>query len=162
MPQAEFRSLLPSDLASGGVAIGAERISILPRSAAAHGACPRLPHTLPRVDEVDQPRAEEFGLLGRRDFGFSVLLRGDAPTEPRRRGAFNPMPMSQGVRALQTGTLQSQIFPRVRKPRTFAASSIVHGRSDRLVRDLGVALGGRPAAALAPRLMLPVGKDTLL
>jgi transposase len=35
-------------------------------------------------------------------------------------------------------------------------------RLDGLVGHLGVALGGRPAAGLAQRLMLPVGKDTLL
>jgi transposase len=35
-------------------------------------------------------------------------------------------------------------------------------RLDGLVGHLGVALGGRPAAGLAQRLMLPVSKDTLL
>lgn len=35
-------------------------------------------------------------------------------------------------------------------------------RLDGLVERLGVALGGRPTAGLARRLMLPVGKDTLL
>ena len=35
-------------------------------------------------------------------------------------------------------------------------------RLETIVHHLGVALGGRPAAALARRLMLPVSKDTLL
>jgi transposase len=35
-------------------------------------------------------------------------------------------------------------------------------RLEAIVHHLGVALGGRPAAALAQRLMLPVSKDTLL
>lgn len=35
-------------------------------------------------------------------------------------------------------------------------------RFDGLVQQLGIALGGRPGAGLAQRLMLPVGKDTLL
>jgi Transposase len=35
-------------------------------------------------------------------------------------------------------------------------------RLELIVRHLGIALGGRPAAALARRLMLPVSKDTLL
>jgi transposase len=35
-------------------------------------------------------------------------------------------------------------------------------RLDGLVQHLGIALGGRPGAGLAQRLMLPVGKDTLL
>lgn len=36
------------------------------------------------------------------------------------------------------------------------------GRLDGLVHHLGLALGGRPAASLARRLMLPVSNDTLL
>jgi transposase len=35
-------------------------------------------------------------------------------------------------------------------------------RLDAIVHHLGIALGGRPAASLAQRLMLPVSKDTLL
>ena len=36
------------------------------------------------------------------------------------------------------------------------------GRLDSLVHHLGLALGGRPGASLARRLMLPVSNDTLL
>src|SRR3974390_3424571 len=36
------------------------------------------------------------------------------------------------------------------------------GRLDCIVHHLGLALGGRPAASFAQRLMLPVSKDTLL
>jgi transposase len=50
-----------------------------------------------------------------------------------------------------------------------ALGDAVAGRSARrtsrleaIVHHLGIALGGRPAAALARRLMLPVSKDTLL
>jgi hypothetical protein len=35
-------------------------------------------------------------------------------------------------------------------------------RFEAIVHHLGIALGGRPAAALARRLMLPISKDTLL
>jgi hypothetical protein len=35
-------------------------------------------------------------------------------------------------------------------------------RLDSIVHHLGLALGGRPAASLARRLLMPVGKDTLL
>lgn len=35
-------------------------------------------------------------------------------------------------------------------------------RLDHLVHHLGIALGGRPAASFARRLMVPVSKDTLL
>src|SRR3984885_11107266 len=36
------------------------------------------------------------------------------------------------------------------------------GRLDLVVHHLGLALGGRPAASFARRLMLPVSNDTLL
>ena len=36
------------------------------------------------------------------------------------------------------------------------------GRLEQVVHHLGLALGGRPAAGLAPRLSLPVSRDTLL
>nr|WP_245512200.1 hypothetical protein [Rhizobium ruizarguesonis] len=35
-------------------------------------------------------------------------------------------------------------------------------RLDTVVRHLGLALGGRPAAAFAKRLMIPVSNDTLI
>jgi hypothetical protein len=36
------------------------------------------------------------------------------------------------------------------------------GRFERVVHHLGLALGGRPAAGLARRLLMPVSRDTLL
>ncbi|MER8563187.1 hypothetical protein [Mesorhizobium sp. M0578] len=36
------------------------------------------------------------------------------------------------------------------------------GRLETIVHHLGLALGGRPAAAFADRLMVPVSNDTLL
>ncbi len=36
------------------------------------------------------------------------------------------------------------------------------GRLETIVHHLGLALGGRPAAAFAERLMMPVSNDTLL
>lgn len=68
------------------------------------------------------------------------------------------------VRRFRCGTPQCRV-------RVFAerlASSVTRPYSRRtsrlqgLVRHLGVALGGRPAEALAGRLLLPVSKDTLL
>jgi hypothetical protein len=43
-----------------------------------------------------------------------------------------------------------------------APSSRRTGRLDCIVHHLGLALGGRPAANFARRLMLPVSNDTLL
>jgi hypothetical protein len=46
------------------------------------------------------------------------------------------------------------------------AATAAHGRRtsrlDGVVHHLGVALGGRPAQAIARRFLLPVGNDTLL
>jgi hypothetical protein len=44
----------------------------------------------------------------------------------------------------------------------FAVLSRVASRLETIVHHLGIALGGRPAATLARRLMLAVSKDTLL
>jgi transposase len=45
---------------------------------------------------------------------------------------------------------------------TLAPSARRTTRLDTVVHHLGLALGGRPAAGFAKRLMLPVSKDTLL
>ena len=42
------------------------------------------------------------------------------------------------------------------------APSVRRTRLDCIVHHLGLALGGRPAAGFAKRLMFPVSKDTLL
>jgi hypothetical protein len=61
------------------------------------------------------------------------------------------------TRGCRRRTFAERLDPRVagRSARhTFRLEAIVH--------HLGIALGGRPAAALARRLMLPVSRDTLL
>ncbi len=55
-----------------------------------------------------------------------------------------------------------RIFTERFDPDVLAPSARRTSRLESLVRHLGLALGGRPAAAMARRLMLPVSNDTLL
>ena len=55
-----------------------------------------------------------------------------------------------------------RIFAERFDPNVLAPSARRTARLECLVHHLGLALGGRPAAALAQRLMLPVSNDTLL
>jgi transposase len=55
-----------------------------------------------------------------------------------------------------------QIFTERFANGVLASSARRTARLDCIVHHLGLALGGRPAASFARRLMLPVGKDTLL
>ena len=55
-----------------------------------------------------------------------------------------------------------QIFVERFASDSLASSARRTGRLDCIVHHLGLALGGRPAASFARRLMLPVSNDTLL
>ncbi len=55
-----------------------------------------------------------------------------------------------------------RIFVERFDPNVLAPSARRTARLECLVHHLGLALGGRPAAAMARRLMLPVSNDTLL
>jgi transposase len=55
-----------------------------------------------------------------------------------------------------------QIFAERFEDRVLAASARRTSRLEHIVHHLGLALGGRPAASFARRLMLPVSNDTLL
>ncbi len=86
-----------------------------------------------------------------------------------RRAGVLPQPSHGRTVQLQV-TVRRFRCPNSGCPRRFFAEPLrVAGRSARrtmrleaIVHHLGVALGGRPAAALAKRLMLPASKDTLL
>src|ERR1700743_1578846 len=54
-----------------------------------------------------------------------------------------------------------QIFTELFAAGVLAPSARRTARLDSIVHHLGLALGGRPAASFAKRLMLPVSKDTL-
>jgi transposase len=62
----------------------------------------------------------------------------------------------------QAPTCPRRIFAERFEETDLAARSRRTTRLERLVHHLGLALGGRPAAAFARRLMMPVSNDTLL
>ena len=83
--------------------------------------------------------------------------------------------MAEGpARSIAGMTGTCLIFPRLAALSTCASRSVgsdappppaqggSSARLEGIVHHLGIALGGRPAAALARRLMLPVSRDTLL
>ena len=135
-----FQSLSPAGLLIDDVEIGPDRILITARCRAATGECPDCGRQSGRMHSRYERR-----LLDLPSHGRAVQLR-------------------VAVRRFRCAT------PGCRR-RIFAErlDEVVAGRSARrtsrletIIHYLGVALGGRPAAALARRLMLPVSKDTLL
>ncbi|ASG24022.1 hypothetical protein Y958_24080 [Nitrospirillum viridazoti CBAmc] len=55
-----------------------------------------------------------------------------------------------------------RVFTERFDPTVLAPRARRTARLDKIVHHLGLARGGRPAAALAQRLMMPVSNDTLL
>ena len=140
MPRADFHALLPVGLLLSSVDIAAERISILARSATTQSACPNCHATSARVHSRYQRQ-----LLDLPSHGRTVDLR----ISVRRFRCANA--------ACKRGTFAEPLGQMV-APRSVRRTC----RLEQLVHRLGIALGGRPAASLARRLMLPVSKDTLL
>ncbi|HEY8611660.1 MAG TPA: ISL3 family transposase [Roseomonas sp.] len=140
MPALDPSALLPPGLVVDEVEVGPDLISITAHPAQAFGTCPTCGLRSDRVHSLHRRRLLDLPSHGRsvellvRTCRFRCL----AADCPRRTFTQPPLPeMAGGWRR-----------------RTI--------RLDGLVEALGVALGGRPGAALAQRLMLPVGKDTLL
>jgi transposase len=135
-----FRSLSPAGLLIDDVEIGPERILITARSRATAGRCPDCGRSSQRVHSRYERRLLDLPSQGRA-VQMRVAVRRFRCSDPdcRRRIFAEPLGEAVAVRSAR---------------RTTRLEAIVH--------HLGVALGGRPAAALARRLMLPVSKDTLL
>jgi transposase len=140
MVHGSFRSLLPAGLLIDDVVIERDGILIIARCRAAAGECPDCGERSRRVHSCYERR-----LLDLPSHGRTVQLR----VAVRRFRCAVP-----GCRR--------RIFAE-RLHETVAGKSARRTlRLDAIVHHLGVALGGRPAASLARRLMLPVSKDTLL
>ena len=140
MVHGSFRSLSPAGLLIDDIVIERDRILIIARSRAVAGECPDCGERSRRVHSCYERR-----LLDLPSHGRTVQLRVSVrqfrcamPSCPRRIFA---EPLHETVAGKSAR-------------RTLRLDAIVH--------HLGVALGGRPAASLARRLMLPVSKDTLL
>ncbi len=140
MAYERFQSLSPTGLSIDGIEIEPERIVISARCRAAQGVCPDCERPSDRVHSRYARR-----LLDLPSHGRAVLLR----VVVRRFRCANP-----GCRR--------RIFAERLGDAVAGRSARRTCRLETIVHYLGLALGGRPAANLARRLMLPVSKDTLL
>ena len=140
MAYERFQSLSPAGLPIDGIEIGSDRIVIGARCRATDGVCPDCQRPSDRVHSRYERR-----LLDLPSHGRTVLLR----VVVRRFRCANP-----GCRR--------RIFAERLGDAVAGRSARRTCRLETIVHYLGLALGGRPAANLARRLMLPVSKDTLL
>jgi len=135
-----FRSLSPAGLLINDVEIGPDRILITARCRAAAGTCPNCGHQSDRVHSRYERRLVDLPSHGR-TVQMCVAVRRFRCAEPSCPRRIFAEPLGEAVAG---------------------RSARRTSRLEAIVYHLGVALGGRPAAALARRLMLPVSKDTLL
>jgi transposase len=135
-----FRSLSPPGLLIEEVAIAPDRLLVRARCRAAAGQCPDCGRPSEQVHSRYERR-----LLDLPSHGRAVQMR----VTVRR------------FRCAEPGCGR-RIFAEQLGGAVAGRSARRTSRLELIVRHLGIALGGRPAAALARRLMLPVSRDTLL
>ena len=140
MVYGSFQSLSPAGLLIDDVAIEPDRIVIAARCRAAFSECPDCGRQSGHVHSRYERRLLDLPSHGRVVQLQITVRRFRCATSGCRRRIFAE-PLGEAVAGRSAR-------------RTFRLEAIVH--------HLGVALGGRPAATLAKRLMLPVSKDTLL
>ena len=136
-----FQSLSPAGLLIDDVEIGPDRIVITARCRAALAKCPDCGRQSKRVHSRYERRLLDLPSQGRA-VQLRVAVRRFRCTELR-------LPAKHFCRADSTSTWPADQLGAL-------------SRLEAIVHHLGIALGGRPAAALARRLMMPVSKDTLL
>lgn len=140
MRRGSFQSVSPAGLFIEAVTAEPDRLLITARPTALDAACPECSRRSRQVHS-----RYERQLMDLPSHGRIVHLR----VEVRRfRCATITCP-----RRIFGEPLAKNVAPRAAR-RTARLESVVH--------HLGIALGGRPAASLARRLMLPVSRDTLL
>ena len=140
MRQGSFQAVSPIGLRIETVTTEPDRLLIIARPTAPDSACPECGHRSGQVHSRYDRRLMDLPSHGR-----AVHLR----IQVRRfRCATIACP-----RRIFGELLADGVAPRGAR-RTARLEDIVH--------HLGIALGGRPAATLARRLMLPVSRDTLL
>jgi transposase len=133
-------SLAPAGFTVDAVQVVADRVHILLRSRQPWGSCPGCGVRNRRVQSRYRRRPADLPLGGRR-VELSILTR----------------------RFWCDGVLCGRrIFCERFDDRILARYSRRTQRLETIVHHLGLALGGRPAASFADRLMIPVSKDTLL
>ena len=135
-----LQAVSPAGLLIEAVTTEPDRLLIMARPSAADAACPECGQRSSQVHSRYNRQLTDLPSHGR-----AVHLR----IQVRRfRCAAASCP-----RRIFGEPLAESIAPRVAR-RTARLENVVH--------HLGLALGGRPAASLARRLMLPVSRDTLL
>ena len=133
-------SFIPPGLAVQAVAREGNSVVITVRSVAAAGQCPACGVLSLRVHSNYRRRVSDLPLSGR-IVRLLILAR-------RFRCASTACTTQIFTERFANGVVDR-----------FARRT---GRLDGLVHQLGLALGGRPAASFAKRLMMPVSNDTLL
>jgi transposase len=133
-------SIIPSGFAVTGSSISDEGATVLVRSTSPSSHCPSCGTTSGRVHSRYHRRIADLPLAGR------------------------PVKLIATVRRFRCDAVRCgrSIFTERFADGTVAPWARRTGRLDGLVHHLGLALGGRPAASFARRLMVPVSNDTLL
>lgn len=140
MSKMDFRSLVPSGLIVETVEIGAAAITLAVRRSSLESACPRC------------------GGVSRRVHSRYWRSLADLPSHGRlvrlRLLAHRFRCIDRDCRQLIFTERLGGVIASPSARRTTRLESLIH--------HLGLALGGRPGASLARRIVLPVSKDTLL
>lgn len=134
------RDAVPTGFVVDCTTVDADRITFVLRSAAYNARCPLCGTAANHVHSRYRRRAADLPLGGR-----NVML--DVVVRRFRCESFS-CPRRIFAERFDDGVLA----PRARRT----------GRLEFLVRHLGLALGGRPAARFARRLSIPVSNDTLI
>lgn len=138
--QFRLRDLIPPELAVETVTEEAGTISVTARATLPHSACPRCGGVSSRIHSRYGRTISDLPSSGRR-VEVQITARRFFCTTPLCR---------QKIFAERFG---EDFLPK---------GAFRTARLECLVHHLGLALGGRPAASFARRLMLPVSNDTLL
>ena len=140
MRRGSFQAVSPAGLLIDAVTSEPDRLLILARSITPDAACPECGRRSSQIHSRYDRRLMDLPSHGRAVHLRVQVRRFRCPTMTCPRRIFGE-------------PLADSVAPRAAR-RTARLENVVH--------HLGIALGGRPAANLARRLMLPVSRDTLL
>lgn len=139
-PWTDRRAFLPKGLKAERIQIDADGVLVYARATNRTATCPNCGSVSRHIHSHYQRRLADLPAHGRK-----VRLVLDA----RRFRC-------------RVATCQMRVFAERFSPAIILQHARRTGRLQDLVRHLGLALGGRPAQALAARLLMPVSKDTFL